>query len=362
MKIGIVTFHFVNNFGGALQTYGLLETIKDINNDEVKVLDYRNSFIRFTDFVRIFPISTDIKEIYSGMYTFKQRLGRVKKFNNFINDNLNLTERYNTISKLEKDPPKIDKFVCGSDQIWNPIITLGVCSAYYLGFEKNKNNKISYAASFGVDYVNNKYYDKISKYLCQFKSISVREKNAVNLVKKISERDAEYNIDPTFLVSKDKWISLAVKPKIEGKYILVYMMQKNDVVYEYARKIKEILGYKVIDINKYGLKKDFVDEVIIDIGPKEFVGLFEQAAFVCTNSFHGLAFSLILEKDFFIVPSTRFNSRIGNLMDIFELELHKEVDENIIKNTSYDREKVRNIIHDQKEKSIHYLKENLFNN
>lgn len=361
MKIGIVTFHFVNNFGGALQAYGLLQAINEMNKDEVKVVDYRHGFIRFTDFVRIFPITTDIKEIWSGINTFKQRLGRINKFHQFMNEYLNLSEKYNSINKLEKLPLKIDKFVCGSDQIWNPIITLGVSYPYYLGFVKDKNNKISYAASFGVDDINNKYYYKVLKYLKEFKSISVREKKAVDLVKKITGENAQYHIDPTFLVSKEKWLDIAIKPKIEGKYILIYTMQKNNKVYEYARKIKEILGYKVVDINKYGLKQDFVDEVIIDVGPREFIGLFEQSAFICTNSFHGLAFSLILEKDFFVVPSTRFNSRIGNLMGIFELELYSDVSTDIIEKQFYDRERIKKIIVKQKEKSIKYLKENLFN-
>lgn len=60
MKIGIITFHFVNNFGGALQAYALRRTISEKCNVEAEIIDYRNWFIRLTDRVRLFPISTNL--------------------------------------------------------------------------------------------------------------------------------------------------------------------------------------------------------------------------------------------------------------------------------------------------------------
>lgn len=137
------------------------------------------------------------------------------------------------------------------------------------------------------------------------------------------------------------------------------MMQKNDSVYEYAKKIKKILNIKVVDISRYGYKPDFVDEVFIDIGPREFIGLFNNASYVCTNSFHGLAFSLILEKKFFIVPSTRFNSRIENLSKLFELNITNNIDKSVVENESYNKDRVREIINQQRKKSIAFLKKNL---
>ncbi|MCY6484513.1 polysaccharide pyruvyl transferase family protein [Clostridium aestuarii] len=361
MKVGIVTFHFVNNFGGALQTYALSEIVSDLNKEKTIIIDYRHWFIRFTDFVRIFPITTNVKEILSGLTTFKERRGRIKKFQKFSDDYFSTSSIYTSEKKLNQNPPQCDKFICGSDQIWNPSITLGASAPYYLNFVQDKNKKISYAASFGVSEINKKYHSDIVKYLEQFKAISVREKEGVGLVNKISGIDAECLIDPTFLLTKEQWIQMSEKPKNKEPYILVYMMQKNDRVYEYARKIKELLNIKIIDISRYGFKKDFVDEVCIDIGPKEFVGLFNNASYICTNSFHGLAFSLILEKKFFIVPSTRFNSRIGNLLDLFNLELIEDINKDVVEKESYDKEKVRKIIDKEREKSIAFLKQNLFN-
>lgn len=360
MKFGIVTYHFVNNYGAALQTYALSQTITKLNdNEETKIVDYRHWFIRFTDFVRMFPITSNIKEIGTGITTFNQRVGRVKKFDKFHNEEFNLTERYNTKGKLSKYPPNCDKFICGSDQIWNPILTMGVASPYYLGFAKNKEQKVSYAASFGISQVKGKHQKKMKKHFQDFKAISVREKEGVKLVDDIAGVEATQLIDPTFLLSKEEWSQLAIKPKFEEPYILIYIMQKNDSVYDYARKIKQALGIKVVAISRYGYKPDFVDEVCIDVGPKEFLGLFENATFVCTNSFHGLAFSLIFEKQFCVIPSTRFNSRIQNLIDLFEIKQVNEITKENLEGELYSKEKAKSVMENEKMKATTFLNKNL---
>ena len=61
------------------------------------------------------------------------------------------------------------------------------------------------------------------------------------------------------------------------------------------------------------------------VSPEEFLGLVKQAAYVCTDSFHGSIFSILMEKEFFCFKRFREsawnnqNSRIYNLLDKFEL-------------------------------------------
>ena len=91
LKTGLITFHFVNNFGGALQCYALQRTLKERCDTDVTVIDYRNWFIRFTDFVRMFPVTGNRKEIASGLRTFPQRIGRRRKFKKFNAQNMSLS-------------------------------------------------------------------------------------------------------------------------------------------------------------------------------------------------------------------------------------------------------------------------------
>lgn len=359
MKTGIITFHFANNFGAALQTYGLLQTVSELCGEEAEVIDYRNPFICFTDLVRLFPVTSNPKELLSGLSTFRKRLGRRKKFIRFQRKYFHSSGTWRSVQSLKKKPPVCDFYICGSDQIWNPVVTLGVDPAYYLDFVKDGGRKISYGASFGISGMKDRHCRQIRRYLEDFKALSVREKNGAELVEGLMGRKVTQVIDPTFLLDKEQWKALAVKPAVKGDYILVYVMQNNRKVYEYARRIKEALGLKLVVISRYGYRLDFMDEVMIDIGPREYLGLFAHASFVCTNSFHGLVYSVIFEKDFYVVPSTRFNSRIDNLMQVLGLKNYEELTREALAVPGYSREQVKQVIQKEREKAVRYLSENM---
>lgn len=359
MKAGIITFHFVNNFGGALQAYALQRTIADKCNVSVEVINYKNWFIRFTDTVRLFPVTANLKEVRSGLKTMKQRFGRIRRMKNFISENCKLTRLYNSNAALSRHVPDCDVFVCGSDQIWNPILTFGLAKPYFLQFVNDGNKKVSYAPSFGSNRLLKATNKKMNKYLCDFKSISIREYDGIELIKMMTGRDAEQLIDPTFLLERKEWDAVAIKPQIKGKYILLYIMQHDDSVYDYARKIKERLGIQLVDISRYGYRPDFVDISLIDIGPGEFIGLFQNADYVCTNSYHGLVFSLIFEKEFCLIPCRKFYSRINNLLKLLRIETSEVLNGNGSLSAYYNKEAVRKTIAAEREKAINYLQKNI---
>lgn len=362
MKVGIITFHFVNNFGGALQAYALKCACEECGC-EAHLIDYRQWFIRFTDAVRMFPIVKNPKVIISGLKTMHLRVGRRRKFKSFQMQYLSLSRTYYTSRELMNDPPGYDKYICGSDQIWNTFITCGIESPYYLAFEKDPHNKFAYAPSFGVSSVPARHLNAIKQYLNDLGDISVREREAIDTVRKLTGREVKQLMDPTFLVSQEKWVQLSEKANVRipfDKYILVYIMQKDDTVYEYARRLKEELDIPVIEIGRYGYRAPFVDHCIVNLGPLEFISLFRNATHVCTNSYHGIIFSIIFEKNVCIIPCKRFQSRIASLTDLFEIQLAKDGDLEL--DVSYDRTKTSEIISRERTRSFDYLKKNLWGN
>ena len=359
--VGIITFHFVNNFGGALQAYALKTVIEKGLGIKCKIIDYRNLFIRFTDFVRLFPITTTWKEVISGFATMGKRFDRVRRFRAFMKTHGNLTSTYKSVSSLRSNPPLFDKYICGSDQIWNPSITLGLSPAYFLDFVNEPEKKLAYAPSFGNASLSSKYYDKLRYYLSSFERLSVREASGKALIKQIADMEAECLIDPTFLLDKNEWSKLAPKPKNNERYILVYLMQRDMSAYSYVQQLKKRLGIKAIEISRYGYQPEFVDETLVNIGPADFIKLFRDAEYVCTNSYHGLAFSLIFEKDFTLVACKRFKERILNLLNTCHIG---PADKNGAWETwesSYDRESVRNALELERKKGLEYLTNNLLN-
>lgn len=360
MKVGIVTFHFVNNFGGALQAYALKSACESLGT-QAHLVDYRQWFIRFTDMVRMFPITKNPKVVISGLRTMGKRIGRRRRFADFRREYLAPGQTYYYSRAIEKDPPGYDKYICGSDQIWNSFITCGLSRAYFLTFEPDRSNKFAYAPSFGSSEVSVKVFKRMAEYISALGAVSVREKEGVDIVEKMTGERPPQLIDPSFLVPSKEWCDLAdksgYKPPFEH-YILVYIMQKDDNVYEYARRLKEKYDIPVIEIGRYGYRAHFVDKCIVDLGPLEFVSLFRNATHVCTNSYHGIIFSIIFEKKLCIIPCKRFTSRIDSLLELVGISLPEDLG-NLDLDVVYDREDARNMIKEHRMEAFDYLRRNL---
>lgn len=360
MKIGIITFHFVNNFGGTLQAYALRHIVEKECNVETEIIDYRNWFIRLTDRVRLLPITTNWKELIAGLRTMEQRIGRRTKFGNFTKCYNKLSRKYINCRQMSANPPGDDKYICGSDQIWNPFLTMGVVPGYFLSFEKKAENKIAYAPSFGTDNLSKRNIKKIQRYIDEIGYLSVREKSGQELIQSISGRNVERLIDPTFLLKREEWSELGTNPLNSCEpYILLYIMQRDIKVYDYAKKIKEETGKKIVEISRYGYQPGFVDEILIDVGPSEFLGLFRDAAYVCTNSYHGLAYSIIFEKEFCLIPCKRFAARINNMLDLLHIEARAEISKREVLTAGYNINYVRNIIASERKRAVKYLKDSV---
>lgn len=359
-KVGIITFHFVNNFGGALQAYALRRVIEEKGIADAEIIDYRNWFICLTDWIRLFPISTNMKEIKSGLQSLKQRFSRKRRFCSFTKDNNKMTRKYYSFRQLKANLPKDDKYICGSDQIWNPVITMGVSPCYFLEFEREKNNKIAYAPSFGGANIPKIYLKKITNYVNSIGHLSVREKSGSELIKNMTGINVPQLIDPTFLLEKQDWEGVAQNP-LDSKepYILLYIMQRDIDVYKYVKKIKEQLGLRIVEISRYGYQPGFIDEVLVDVGPAEFLGLFRDAAYICTNSYHGLVYSLIFEKRFCLVPCQHFRARIDSLIEMLHININTDLSDVKTLTASYDKEYIHNVVQEERKKAIQFLQESV---
>ncbi|MCI8650790.1 MAG: polysaccharide pyruvyl transferase family protein [Anaerotruncus sp.] len=360
MRIGIVTFHFVNNFGGALQAYALQKIVEKECDAEAIVVNYHNWFIRFTDSVRILPITTNIKEFISGWSTIRLRLDRLHKFRRFMLEKNKLTSYYASNKVLCNTPPNCDKYICGSDQIWNTAITFTLAKPYFLAFEPESVKKFSYAASFDSNHINPLYATQMGRYINALNNISVRENDGIKVVQELANREAIQLIDPTFLLEKEDWKNLAVLPTIKEPYILLYIMQQDKKVYAYIKQIKDQLGIKVVEISRYGYKPNFIDISLINVGPTEFLGLFQNAAYICTNSYHGLAFSLIFEKEFCLIPCRRFSNRITSLLELLHIKLPYTDGKCLAGSAKYDKVQVKEILNHERKKAIDYLQRNIW--
>ena len=126
--------------------------------------------------------------------------------------------------------------------------------------------------------------------------------------------DAQFVLDPVFLLDKKKWNELAKPCRLPKKYVLVYVLEYSEEMFTHSEEMAKKLGCSVVYISL--ISKKMIGNVLKAIGPREYLYAIANASYICTNSFHGTAFSIIFEKNFTVVKHTTRNSRIANIIEM----------------------------------------------
>ena len=306
MKIGIVTI-IDRNLGNRLQNYALQKYLEEMGYD-VKTIVYRKRSFK-----------NDLKRIIKNMlYPF------VDRYKDVVWGNFNKNIKWD--NRLVNEYPKeinndYDYFIVGSDQVWNPNFDF-ISSREFLTFA-DKDKRIAYAASIGVDSIPDKKRGKYAEYLRDFKSISVRENEAAKIVLDLTDRDVMVVLDPTMLFTHTMWEDIARKTrvKVNNRYILKYFLGGCCEKYNEAiEKLASDNSCEIFDI------MDTDGKVKNNIGPSEFVYLIQNSQCVCTDSFHGTVFSILFHKQFYVFERPtengygNMNSRINTLFSLLDIE------------------------------------------
>ncbi len=318
-KIGIVTFHTALNYGAVMQTYALQNFLSDLGYDS-EVINYRCPFTEKCYSPFFVSDGKYINALVRGVFFGRIIKNKKRKFETFLRNYVNLSKAYYETSEMEKDRENYSYFVSGSDQVWSPI-SAGFDDFYFLPFAKD-NQKLSYAASIGSTKLGVDTKDEIYSRLSGFSVLSVREESAKQLLRDANQdRKILVHPDPTLLLQKDKWLEIASKTEIEGRYVLLFNVEKpiNDV--EFAKRIAIERNIKIVYINDRTIKKEEDITYIEAPSPNEFLGLFANAEVVVTNSFHGAVFSIIFQKEFYVELDNRKqrNIRVEGLLSQLEI-------------------------------------------
>ena len=336
-KVGIVSCYFKNNYGSMLQAYATKKILDNNNipNETINIdnnIDFKKGKRKYYasqlfnfKFIKskfgMIKLKLDKKIVKDLGKNISIRDSKYKEFRKEFNLSISCPD-YKSLSEIAD--AKYSDVIVGSDQLWLPV---NVVSDYYtLNWVPDNINKISYATSFGISKIPDKYADEYKKFLSRINYLSVREESG----KKICD---EYGIsskvvcDPTILLTKEEWEQESVQERIiPDKYILCYFLGSNIEHRKFAEKLKEKTGYKIVSLNhadEYVKYSDtFADITPYDIGPREWINLIKNAEYVCTDSFHGTVFSLLFNKTFFdfrrYSESNKMstNSRIDSLLDL----------------------------------------------
>lgn len=356
LKIITITCLRAKNYGAVLQAFALHKTLLKLGFDNL-LLDYpyeKSIYEKIN--------SKSLKEVLINIYLNINTFFRRKKlkclsdsFNDFVSDNFTLTKCYNNILELTQTPPKADVYLTGSDQVFSPSSNDFFNTMRFLDFGENNIKRISYAASVGnydLTDIEKKYV--ISK-LKRFNALSLREKTGIDYYQSFYANNYYNHIDPIFLFNKEEWTKYCINLD-EKKYILVFPLLGNKAMQSTIDKIKRKSGLKVISIQTRSDKIIKADKYIFDATPFEFISYIKNAEYVITTSFHGTAFSILFEKEFYTLIKEYRPQRMECLLKMVGLE-NRLIKNKFIFQKKINYEPVRKIIVKEREKSINYLRE-----
>lgn len=393
MNTGILTFHHAHHYGAQLQAFALMKAIMDQGLD-CEIINYvRKDTIEGSSLFKKGMSARSLLTNADTLLNYSKLKKRYDRFEGFINDEMKLSERfYATYDELRTDAPKYDAYVCGSDQIWNPLIFKEKTfdPAFFADFAKS-GRRIAYAPSFGISSIPEDKKELLKKYLEKFDCLSVRERQGEKIIRELTGRDSLTVLDPTLLLKGEDWESYSSAPVFHEPYILCYFITKGSKYSKFVQAIQE--KYKLPVVSLCGSRR-IVPQTrhsVLDAGPKEFLRLFADAAVICTDSFHGTVFSINFKKEFFCFKTTddtkdtkttematgatkaetatkTVNSRLYNILDklgllskMFSHTMDPEEFKRRIREEAglIDYHKVHTILQEERDKSMDYLRSSL---
>lgn len=367
-KVAILTLNGYYNYGNRLQNYALQEVIKSLGFDVETVINDTKKQRQVTNNKIQRIKEMNINEVYSKLYTktenflYKNKLNqqRTQIFKDFSASFIKETDYSISEDNIPNNfSDRYDFFVTGSDQVWNPKYRKGSPVEFltFAPFEK----RIAYAPSFGISEIPSEYVEDYRLWLSEMAHLSVREEAGAEIIKELTDRDAKVVVDPTMILTKNEWLSISKIPshKPMKQYLLTYFLGK--IPKDRMRLLKDIAKKNDLDIVNLAQVKDRVPYLS---GPSEFIDYINSASIFCTDSFHGAAFSILLNTPFMVFnregKSPSMNSRIDTLLKTFKLE--SRIAEEIKTNEQLfdvDFSHTISILEEKRMEALNYLKKAL---
>lgn len=328
MKIALISFHNAVNFGASLQAYALQHALEKMGHDseyinyvnDTRRHQYSMSFL-FWDAVKKHQFSSAIKYLVGAPFLALRK----NKFNRFYKQYLRVTKQeYCNSSEAAKLNPSYDRFIVGSDQVWNPVNN-GHDTAFLLDFVEEQRKKISYSSSFGLAELDDQTKERYRKCFSSFYAISVREKIGQEIVASLIGKTPELVLDPVMLLSAVDWQELAKNQKAGSeKYVFTYTNRDRQIS-AFLRTGYKMAGKKMYKLSRFTKPKDFVNPAVrikYWMSPLEFVKVIDNAELVVSASFHCLAMAILLNKPFVAILTGNYgkDERLNNMLRMFHLE------------------------------------------
>lgn len=326
-NVAIITYHGAYNYGSVFQAYATQEALKKLGYDTC-IINYRMKEQK--RYYSLYRTSYGMKIFLKDLLQFpiqNKRAYRNQRFEDFISNYLNLSQEVDEPEKVNEIVNDYQVLLSGSDQIWNKNSNelFNAPDEYMKPYfwAGCKGKKISYASSIGNMTLED--LEKKSDELKGFQHLSSREKIGANIIESIVQKKVQTVLDPTFLLTKQEWEDRFCSPKKE-RFVLFYSLNGIKMINEWTKNLENLSNglavvIKVITPFAYMHSKNKNIINVPDMGPIEFINAIYNAEMIITDSFHGTALSINLNKKFFVLcneGSTEYRKK--ELLEKFKLE------------------------------------------
>lgn len=313
MRIGILTFHNAHNYGASLQCFALQQYLHS-EGHTVDIIDYRpecysNQYAphKLVSCLGKNPLAA-MRNVFYNYVLYNKRCFA---FNRFISKHLHLSKKVS----MKQIPDDYQMYIVGSDQIWNPAITNGFDGVYFCDFHFAKGGRkyIAFAPSMELESPSEENLKFLEEHLEYFDALSARENSMVSLLESITRKKVDLVCDPTFLLRKNQWMKYAKHRLISKPYVVLYQVRDHPEAAALAYMIAKKICGKVVCLTAR-IDKQFPVKYQT-ASPLDFINYFAYADYVVTTSFHGTAFSLIMNVPFYtMLLGDNFDSRSSSLL------------------------------------------------
>lgn len=323
--IGVCINFRHTNYGTVLQSYATTAAL-DEANIEYELIQYKKKRT-VIEKIQLIPRLLNGVLLNDKYEALLKKLGEIRypefakknairsrSFRTFHETYFNkLSPVFEGYSALCEGADRYHAVITGSDQLWSPA---GLPTNFYnLMFVPDAVRKISFASSFGVSNIPWYQVKRTREYLNRIQYISMRENRGAEIVSKLTGRWVPVVMDPVFYFDKQEWERLIPPAEPEwNNYIFCYFLGANPEHRKAARKLAVQTGKKIVTLrhlDRYVADDEcFGDYAPYDVDPARFLNILRNADYICTDSFHGSAFSVINEKKF--VVFNRYDNQSAN--------------------------------------------------
>ena len=339
MRVGVVTFWSnPENYGSQLQCYALQQYLSSRGHNPYLIRWTPDYSSVESDAKPQVSIATKLKHLANPLWWARFVRMKIRRkrghrfmeghprcFETFRAKHLKMTREYPSIDDLRADPPEAEAYICGSDQVWNWYFISEEAKGNFLDFGPSSTKRIAFAASIGVSKDTEEYYAFAKPLLARFDAISVRESSGVEICKRSGGKNPVRICDPTLLLNADSFSKLTEKCRqsTEELDVVCYFLNiasSKDVEWSALKSYFRTKGLHCAVIPAQGAEMCFGSDEMFAPTVEGFLDAYRHARLVVTNSFHGVAMSIVFHKQFVYIPQRAVTSE----QNVRVLEILKE--------------------------------------